>query len=652
MKKRLLLPLIFTVLFFTDGYSQNVITGLVQSKDSLPVAGATVALGNSKVKTSTNNNGRFQLSFPGERAVLEISSVGYTSRSVTVAKNETDVIITLLPKDSQLSEVVVIGYGTRQKGELTGAVSKIDSKTFESRPITNTQNALQGALAGVTVTRGSGQPGRENYALQIRGTSSINGSKVLVLIDGIPGDLNELNPNDIADLTVLKDASASIYGARAADGVVLVTTKKGKKGNPSLSYSTNFARKTPQFLKTMANTLHMAEMYDEGMKNIGQPGVSQAVFDKIKANAEPDVASGWIKYLEAFPGFYQSHNWNDDVYGKGNQQMHNLTMSGGGDNNNYLFSAGYEKNEGTFKVGVNKSDRYNLRLNYDFKFFDRLSIETRTSFVTEQILEPGGLSTALYMATKIGSYVPVYNPQGQYYKYQGGFRNPLQYLDAQTGTSKSNSSSFATNIKATLEIIDNLKLVAQFGATLSNRDGSVTRPTFNEYNWNGSIFGRVNVPNTASYSNSKNLYKNATAYLDYTKTLFTRSQISITAGASHEENDLQGQSITGYNFLSNELFTLNLADRTKPEYANFSGNISDWALQSYFGRISYAYDKKYIIDVTARTDGSSKFAKTKRWSSVFPAVLVAWNLSQEKFLQGVDFLSQLKLRASWGKSGN
>lgn len=653
MKKILLLMSLSTCFIFNEAYSQKIVKGTIRSSDNILLSGATVSLKNSKISTISNSEGKFEISLPAEKVLLDISYVGYQSKSVTVGANETSVLVSLTQSTAnQLNDVVVIGYGTRQKGELTGAVSKISDKTFEDRPLTNTLSALQGAMPGVTVTRGSGQPGRENYSLQIRGASSINGDKVLVLIDGIPGDLNLLNPNDIAGVTVLKDASASIYGARAADGVVLVTTKKGKKGIPRISYSTNYALKTPRFLKKMANTLHMAEMYDEGMKNIGQPGVSQAVFDSIRANAEPDVSSGWIKYLEAFPGFYQSHNWNDAVYGTGIQQMHNLTISGGGENNDYLFSAGYERNEGTFKVGENRSDRYNLRMNYDFKFFDRLSIETRTSFANEQIIEPAGLSTALYMATKIGSYVPIFNPQGEYYKYQGGFRNPLLYLDPISGVSKSNNSNFSSNVKADLEILNNLKLIAQLGVVLSFNDANATHPTFNEYNWDGSVFGMVNVPNSADYSNSKNIYKNATAYLDYSKNLFSKDQINLMAGASHEENDLSGQSITGHNFSSNELFTLNLADRTNPAYATFSGNASDWTLQSYFGRLSYSYNKKYLMDFTTRVDGSSKFAPSKRWSELFPSIAVAWNLSEEKFIQDLNLFDYLKLRGSWGESGN
>ena len=644
------------MLFFLLSFSnllfaqQKIITGKVEDGNNTPLESVSITVkGKPNIGTITDAKGNFSIQVsPNE--ILVFNHIGYQQQEVKIGISASLNVI-LTDAVVNLNEVVVIGYGTKLKGELTGAVSKVDSKTFETRPLTNTMNALQGALPGVTVTRGSGRPGSENYSLQIRGASSIGGSKVLVLIDGVPGDLNLLNPNDIAELTVLKDAAASIYGARAADGVILVTTKKGKKGVPSVSYSGNYGMKKPQFLKTMTNTLQMAEMYDEGMKNVGQPGVSQAVFDKIKANAEPDIASGWIRYLENFPGFYQSHNWNDAVYGTGVQQMHNLSISGGGDNNTYLFSAGYERNEGIFKFGENHSDRYNLRMNYDFKLFHRLNIETRTSFESQQTVEPTSLGLVFYILPKIGSYVPIYNPKGQYYKYQGGFRNPPQYLE-EGGLRNSDISNVSTNIKADLMILTNLKLVAQMGVNLGFNNSNNTNPSFNEYNWDGSLFDRVNVPNSASYSNSKNLYKIATAYLDYNKTLFDKHKFNLMAGASHESNDLQGQSITGFNFASNELFTLNLADRTKTEYSRFSGNASDWALQSYFGRLSYSYDRKYLVDFTTRMDGSSKFAPSKRWSALFPSIALAWNLSEENFMQSTNTFNNLKLRASWGKSGN
>lgn len=650
LSSRLLLPLI-SLLFFCNFLvaQQNTVTGTVKDENSLPLEGVSITVkGKPTTGAITDARGNFSLD-ASANDILVFEFVGYAKQEIKVS-GSTTLDITLQLQDTKLDEVVVIGYGTKLKGELTGAVSKVDNKAFETRPLTNTMNALQGALPGVTITRGSGRPGFENYSAQIRGASSVGGSRVLVLIDGIPGDLNLINPNDIAEVTVLKDAAASIYGARAADGVIIVTTKGGKKGKPTILYAGNYGIKKPQYLKRRTNTLQLAEMYDEGMRNVNQPGVTEEVFEKIRNNAEPDP-TGWLKYLENFPGFYQSHDWIDAVFGTGVQQMHNISISGGGDYNSYLFSAGYQRNEGVFKHGTNYSERYNLRMNYDFKISDRLNFETRTNFENQPTVSPTALGSILYFVNQMGSYVPIYNPHGQLYKYQGGFRNPIQYLK-EAGTNRDDAYRLSTNLKGNLKILNDLLLVGQVGVIVDFIERKETRPTFAQHNWDGSNFDIVNVPNSALFTNARNVYRNYTGYLDYNKTIAGRHRINAMAGASREGKDYQNQSITGYNFASNEIFTLNLADRTKTQYANFSGGASDWALQSYFGRLSYSFDKKYLVDFTTRMDGSSKFAQNKRWSALFPSVAVAWNLSEEDFMRSLHVFDNLKLRASWGQSGN
>jgi TonB-linked SusC/RagA family outer membrane protein len=526
----------------------------------------------------------------------------------------------------------------------------VDNQIFETRPLTNAMSALQGALSGVTVTRGSGRPGGESYNLQIRGTSSYSGNKPLILIDGVQGDMNYINPNDIADITVLKDAAASIYGARAADGVLLVTTKRGKSGKPSLAYSGNFGIKKPHFLKKMTNTTQFAEMYDEALKNAGQQGLSEEIFNKISTNAAPDVTSGWLRYLENYPSFFGYTDWNKEIYGTGTVQTHNLSISGGSDSNTYLFSAGYERDGNIFKLGENHADRYNLRLNYDFRLFDRINLETRTGFDNQVIVEPSMLDLMLQRTIMSElPMLPVYNPNGDFYTFQG-FQNPVQML-VDGGKKTSDMSKFTTNIKGDVAIIDDLKLVAQMGLVLTYNNNSTILSTFNQYAWDGHVESIKNSPNNASYNNSKNLYSSYTAYLDYSKSL-GKSRINVMAGAAHEENDYQYQSATGYNFVSNELFTLNMADKTKVEYINFTGNASDWALTSCFGRLGYSFDGKYFLDVTARVDGSSKFAPNKRWSAVFPAASASWNLSEERFVKSLNVFDNLKLRLSWGQAGN
>ncbi|MDR0743949.1 MAG: TonB-dependent receptor [Tannerella sp.] len=634
----------------TLGLQQNGIriTGTVVDQAGEPVIGANVIEKGTTNGTTTDVDGKFSLN-AAANAILQISYIGYVTQEIPV-KNRNNLTITLLEDLQTLDEVIVIGYGIKVKGALTGAISKVDNQIFETRPLTNAMSALQGAMPGVTVTRGSGRPGAENYNLQIRGLSSYSGNKPLILIDGVPGDMNYINPNDIADITVLKDAAASIYGARAADGVLLVTTKKGKSGKPSLQYSGNFGVKMPHYLKKMANTIEFVDMYNEALRNADLPVLSDEVMNKIKTNAPPDVEGGWFKYLENYPSFYGYTDWNKEIYRTGTTQSHDLSISGGGENSKYFFAAGYKRDGSIFTKGENHADRYNLRMNYDFKLFDILNMETSSGFDNQNVIEPSMLGTMLSRTIMSElPFLPVYNPNGDFYTFQG-FQNPVQML-VDGGTYKSNVSKFTTNIKGDLKIMEDLQLVAQMGLILTYGNNSTINSTFNQYAWDGHTEQIRNSPNSASYANSRNLFGSYTAYLNYNKS-FGKHKINLMAGASHEENDYQDQSNTGYNFISNDLFTLNMADKTKVEYINFIGGASDWALSSGFGRLGYSFNDRYFMDLTVRMDGSSKFAPGKRWSAVFPAASASWNLSEENFIKSLNVFDHLKLRLSWGQAGN
>lgn len=613
-----------------------------------PLIGASVTMEGTAIGTSTDEKGSFSLDLPGGKAVLVISYVGYLTQKISVGEQAT-LQVKLTRSDAKLDAVVVVGYGTRTKGAITGAISTVRSDVFESRPLTNSYDALQGTIPGLTITRASGQPGSTTYGFQVRGYSSVNGNDPLVLIDGIPGDINTINTNDIAEVTVLKDAAAAIYGARAANGVIIVNTKRGKKGPPSVTYTANIGYKTPTYLRKMQNTMEFARFMDEGLRNVGINGFSQEVFDKIEANAPPDP-SGWNYGVTSYPGFYGYTDWNKVIYKNTTQQLHNISVSGGGENNNYLLSAGYNRNNGIVRFGENRSDGYNVRLNYDFRLSDRLAVETRSYFDNRAVVTPTLLGSALTNVTRQFPYQPVYNKVGQFYGYQG-YEGPAQYLE-EGGTQLSNLSRFGANIKIDYTIIPGLKLIGQAAVRLDYQNGSTTNRTITRHNWEGAVQDVRNSPNSANYSNDKVLNKLYQAYLDYNKQFGQDHSINFTGGASLEQTRKEGQSTNGYNFISNDIFTLNLADRTKAAYANFTGYLNNQALGSYFGRLSYSYKGKLIIDFTARADGSSKFSPEKRWSAVFPSAAVAYNLSEERFIKKINVFDLLKLRLSYGKMGN
>ena len=636
----------------SNAVTEQRISGVVRdslSGETLP--GVSIGVEGTTLGAISDNSGAFTLNVPSPTSVLVLSYIGYQRQRVPL-NGKTVLDVRMSKMDARLSEVVVVGYGTRTKGAVTGAISTVKAEVFENRPVTSSFDALQGTIPGLTIAKNSGQPGGGNFDLKVRGSSSINGNAPLVLVDGVPGDINTINTNDIAEVTVLKDAAAAIYGARAADGVIIVTTKRGRKGPPEVNYTANFGIKTPMYLRKMMNTLQYAEFADEGLRNTGLPGFDPEVFEKIKANAAPDLDKGWNYGVTNYPGFYGYTDWNKVVYKSSSQQIHNVAISGGGENNNYMISAGYKRDNGILRFGENKSDGYNLRMNYDVRISSKLAVETRTNFDNTNTLTPSEINgeNPLKNVTRQFPYAPVYNEVGQFYSYQG-YANPAGYL-AEGGTTTNSFSRFATNFKVDYSILPGLKLIGQAAVRLDYLNNTAIHPTITRSNYTGGVQDIRNTPNSAAYTNAKTLNKLYQVYFDYNKEFGTDHRINLTGGASLEQTNFSGQTTTGYNFPNNTLFTLNLADRTKVAYADFTGNLNDQALGSYFSRLSYSYKSKLILDLTARADGSSKFAPSKRWSAVFPSAALAYNLSEEKFIKSMNTFDLLKLRVSYGKMGN
>ena len=624
------------------------------------IVGVSISVKGTGIGTVSDTEGNFSIPIPETGGTLSINYIGYIPQEIRIT-NQSSVNVTMEEDIKALDEVVVIGYGTRVKGALTGSVSKSDSKIFETRPIADPLSALQGALPGVTVIRGSARPGYDQVSVQIRGYSSAGGfnqggnvfqPKPLILIDGIAGDLNLINPADILDITVLKDAAASIYGARASDGVILVTTKKGKSGKPALSYSTNVGLKIPHFLKEMSPTYEVIDMFQEAMYNVGLPMASQEVVNKIKSrNAPPEPTGSWLYGYETFPAFYQDYDHTNDIIGSAWMQNHNMSLSGGSENMTYLFSAGYNRDEGVYQYGPKEhTDRYNIRLNNEFKnIFNRLDLETRIQYDIRKTNEPLQVDNVIQTLQRFWRFHPVYNREGNFYRWQS-FTNPF-FMLAEGGTRERDHDRFTFNAKANLRIIDDLKLVTQYGINMTGFEQRQQAPSAEAYDWNNNVNFILNNPNNAYVGSTYSRYSNYTAYLEYNKDI-AKHQVNLMTGAAHEEYDTRNHNMTGYNFASNELFTMNLADRTRLDFFNIGGTASDWALTSFFGRVGYNFSRRYLVDFTLRADGSSKFAPGKRWSALFPAVSAGWNLSEENFIRSLNRFDQLKLRLSWGKSGN
>lgn len=631
---------------------QNSISGTVTDESGVPLPGVTVLIKGTTQGTVTNIYGKYTISNLPDSTTLQFSFVGMRTKRILIG-SQTSISVVMEEETIGIEEIIAIGYGTKLKGELTGSVSKLNSDKIESRPVTGTLEALQGLIPGVTITRQSGKPGRQDYQMKIRGTSSINGNVPLVLIDGVPGDIDLINPSDIGNLTVLKDAAAAIYGARAADGVILVTTKRGKKSNkPMISYSYNFAVKKPGIMKKSSSTEHFVKMFNEANLNDGDSQTfSDETLTRIAAN-DPGEGLGENWGVTSYPMFYQSKDWYGDFFKTSQRQTHNLSVSGGSENTTYLLSIGNVNDNGNIAAGKNSSDRYNLRMSVQTHILENLTLDANISYDYQNIKEPSQLDDAINNALKVFSYVPLRNPEGNYYGYQG-YENPFQEVEM-GGNRTTKNSRLSNNFKLDWEPIKGLVWTGQAAINIDRYDDHAYYATNAEHNWDNSINSLVrNNPNSAYFSDWNTMYKNFSTYLNYKK-YFRKHNIGLMVGASREKKDRNSKYISGADFSSNEIFVLTLSDPKNLSTGDYWDNNS-WALLSYFGRFSYSFGGKYYLDATFRKDGSSKFSSDKRWSDMYPSISAAWKLSEEPFFKSLvdeNIVNLFKTRISWGKTGN
>ncbi|MCG8386490.1 MAG: TonB-dependent receptor [Cytophagales bacterium] len=632
---------------------EKTVSGKVTDENGEGLPGVNILVKGTAMGTITDINGNYTLSVPGNATTLVFSYVGYLQEEIEIG-GKTVIDVSLVPDISTLAEVVVVGYGTQERKTVAGAVGQISGEVLEERPITNALNGLQGTVPGLTITRSSGQPGNEGYSLNIRGLSSVNsGNEPLVLIDGVEGDLNLLNPNDIESISVLKDASAAIYGARAAGGVLLVKTKSGGNGQPlKISYSANYSINQVSNMLDRVNLRQWVEMDWEAKTNanatpqffnaaIGNNTLEE-VLAKIDAGADPENIGG-----NAFL-FYNDPNWNDQIFDNGHQQFHNINVSGGSESSRYNVSVGYQDTEGIFSDAHDNSRRINMRLNYGFDVSDKLKFDTRISYINQKTESPAiGAGTVLDVLNRIYIWLPVRTQSGQF-ATQWGFRNPRQVLEREVGKTTGISEVLRANITGSYEIIDGLTAYGQlaFDRNITTDDSFIN--IFPSYAYNDVQEGFGVNRNSASRRLGESDYANLTGYLDYKKIIADVHEISVTVGASHEQNDSEFFSAWRNDFTQDALFTLNLGDAD--EQFNNAG-ASDWAIRSFFGRATYIYDSRYIAEFNFRRDGTSVFSPSQRWGN-FGGYSLAWRASEEKFVNDLGIFNDLKVRFSQGTTGN
>ncbi len=632
----------------------RLLTGRVTDEKGEALPGVSILIKGTQQGTTTGAAGTFELNVPDQDAILIFSFVGFVKKEIAVG-NQSNLSISLSPEEKAFEEVVVVGYGVEKKENLTGAVSTISSKVIENRPVTNAVAALQGAAPGLVVTRSSGQPGNEGYNLNIRGFSSLNGTNSpLVIVDGVEGDMSILNPNDIENISVLKDASAAaIYGAKAASGVIIVTTKKGLAGRPKLEYSMLYTVNKPYRMPELLNSWEQAEMERTANLNAGlAPGFSDQQIEWMRTGKDT------VRRPDGNLDYY----FNTDILGivmrkTTSSQNHNLALSGGNDKTQYLIGLGYFSQNGIFQFGPDNFKRYNIRFNLNQKLSSIFTIDSRISYGYTDANYPNGNKISGQYGYMYNFYTqrrrfPVYLPgsndtkfaQGSGYEYflrlkEGGY-------DQLANHNLNGVFTFSANIAKGLV----LKAVYGPGLVFNNGE-SFNRPVA-RWNYNNPVSPSSYTFPAASLSKTRftQVQHNVQALADYTWKL----------GESHNFHALGGYEYKSYNFdqigvsvtglISNDIPSLNAYAPTSSFVP--SDNIQTNVWLSYFGRLNYNYKDKYLFEANLRNDASSRLAPGYR-SQTFPAFSLGWAIDKETFFEPASrIFSMLKLRASWGKLGN
>jgi len=659
LKKRFLFLLPFLFVTLTGAWGQGVsVSGKVSGENGEALPGVTVLLKGTTNGTATDAEGNYSLNVPGGSGTLVISFIGYLKQEIPI-NNRTTVNVALAPDAKALEEVVVIGYGTQNKANLTGSLATVSGRTLTERPAPNAATLLQGRVTGLQVTQPSAEPGRDNPNFLIRGRGSFGGSNdPLVLIDGVTGSFNNLSPDDIENVTVLKDAaSASIYGARAANGVILVTTKKGRKGQPVVSYRANVARHMPTALPDLiTNSADYMEMYNAAAPRSGIVfRYPQADIDKYRSGTDPNQ----------YPNFD-----NVDYYvNPATVTNHSLSVSGGGEKNTYNISLGY-LNQDALLPGYNFK-RYNGLLNYSTEISKAVTIGTTMNMAYKDRVEPP--FTGEPMALTIYAAGPLYGPflpdgsgrvVSRAYDLEGRNRNVQEYyamgnqktkeynLNAQAYLDVRPFKGLTWSSKVALNYVDEFYKMHQqpYDAYLLQEKD----PTTNDYK--RSTFGPDILGVTDQYS--KSITPTVYSTLTYDTKFGENHNLRILAG--YEQLFFRNQNLrarrtntvapilddlTGYLADNQSLYFLH------PRLPSLAGP-SEWAMQSVFSRVNYNFKNKYLLEANLRNDGTSKVSPGYRWG-LFPSVSAGWLISEESFLRdNINWIDQLKLRGSYGTLGN
>ena len=615
--------------------------GVVRDADRQPLPGASVVVV-SEGKTYgaiTDLDGNFELRMPvapKPRDPITFSFIGFVDETREVG-SASFFDITLQEDNDVLNEVVVVGYGIQRKVDLTGSVSSVKDEDIARRPVMRATTALQGLAAGVTVTQTSGQPGSDGSTIRIHGIGTLNDSDPLVLVDGVYGSLDAINPNDIESISVLKDAaSAAIYGSRAANGVILVTTKRGTSDRITATYNgyTGFQRATalPEFASNYDYMVSMNRAYE----NVGQSPLYTEAY-----------LQDWLRYRAVDPDHYPDIDWQDLLMnGSGFTQNHHASIRGGSQRVQAFASFSYQSQDGIFDHY--NTDRYSARANISMEISKHLSASINLDGRRASTQTPTyGKSFALGYINRVPGIYTCILSDG---RYGTGFnnRNPLALM-MEGGNTNSTTDAFKGSFNLTFKPFKGFAVDFAFTPSLSNTYKKVTKKTVDFYDPD-RVEPAASAPaqNSLSQSDSKTTQVTTQIIARYNTKVAKVHDISLMGGYEQFTYDTQSISLSREGFVLPQYEVIDTGSTSALENG---GTASAWALLSFFGRMNYAYKDRYLVEANFRADASSRFAKGHRWGR-FPSVSLGWRMSEESFMQGIKWLTNLKLRASFGTLGN
>lgn len=660
--KRVYLALMLLMLsMWAHAADQHKVSGVVIDKTTNePLIGATVIVKGTTNGVITDIDGRFSLNVPSGD-ILEIAFMGMTTKQVPISSAQTELTIELEEDAVKVEEVVVVGFGSQKKVNLTGSVSTVKSEDLEARPVQNVTQALQGVVPGLNVSvnsAGGELDGAMN--VNIRGAGTIgDGSKSspLVLIDGMEGDMNSINPQDIENISVLKDAAAaSIYGSRAPFGVILITTKKGKQGKAVVNYNNSFRLSSPIKLPETLDSYRFALYFNEAARNEGEnPIFDEETLGRILAYQRGDITTGTVPskngdrwdYYERSNG---NENWFKNHYKPYSfSQEHNLSINGGGEKTQYYLSGNILDQDGLLKYSDDNFGRYAFTAKINTQVTDWAQVNATTKFTRQSYNRASYQGGLLYHnISRLWPTVPMYDNNG----FHSEPSEIEQLLNG--GRQKEEKDIFTAQVQAIFEPIKNWKIIGEAAFRTSNRfeHWDVQKVYFHDVNgnqvplaWSDYAPGNTRVN---EYVWKENFF-NPNIYTEYSRTFADKHNFKFMAGFQAESNN--SRDLGGYR---NDIITPSLPtiDSSSGDDKITDGGYDTWATAGFFGRLNYDYNGRYMAEVNLRYDGTSRFMRDQRWN-LFPSVSLGWNIAQEKFFENRrQTVSTLKLRASYGALGN